>query len=110
MTNIFSGSRAGGFLFYSAIRLVCICFSNDTLHLQWKYFSYRSYRCVKFRRALSAIIIAKLATSAASRIISSSVSSGHRRNLLNANFKQMGAGVSLQNGKRFYTQNFMTRQ
>lgn len=37
-------------------------------------------------------------------------SAGHRKNLLNANFKQIGIGVVAQSGKRFYTQNFVTRQ
>jgi uncharacterized protein YkwD/outer membrane protein assembly factor BamE (lipoprotein component of BamABCDE complex) len=36
-------------------------------------------------------------------------SAGHRQNLLNAKFKQLGVGVVIKNGRPYYTQNFVTK-
>lgn len=36
-------------------------------------------------------------------------SSGHRQNLLNQNYKQLGVGVVIKAGQPFYTQNFVTK-
>ncbi|MDR9507596.1 CAP-associated domain-containing protein [Brevibacillus agri] len=36
-------------------------------------------------------------------------SSGHRQNLLNQNFKQLGVGVVIKDGRPFYTQNFVSK-
>lgn len=36
-------------------------------------------------------------------------SAGHRQNLLNPNFKQIGVGISYKDSRAFYTQNFVTK-
>ncbi|MDF2682311.1 MAG: hypothetical protein K0R47_3501 [Brevibacillus sp.] len=36
-------------------------------------------------------------------------SAGHRQNLLNPNFKQIGVGISYKDGRPFYTQNFVAK-